>query len=188
MDVDFQARRQHLARIAMARMIVHHEILREQLQHHAVFLQLHARGAVHHAVDVALLDFAHVPSSTTPRLLAPRTVGPPIPTTADSTETPASASASRSAARIALRDRPLVGDPALHPTLRFSGRASQEAQAAVLEHADHQPRAAAAHIETHCVNRLCCHGALFLCRNAVIQPQVKASRRRRLLLRSPDSA
>ena len=41
-------------------MVVHHEILREELQHHAVFLQLHAGGALHHAVHVALLDLAHV--------------------------------------------------------------------------------------------------------------------------------
>ena len=44
----------------MAGVIVHHEILREQLQHHAVFLQLHVGGAVHHAVHVALFDLPHM--------------------------------------------------------------------------------------------------------------------------------
>ncbi len=41
-DVDFQARCQHLSRIAVAGMLIHHEILREELQHHPVFHQLHA--------------------------------------------------------------------------------------------------------------------------------------------------
>jgi hypothetical protein len=44
-DVDLQARGEHLARIAVSRMVVHHEILREELQDHAVFHQLHAEPA-----------------------------------------------------------------------------------------------------------------------------------------------
>ena len=42
-------------------LIVDHEILRQQLQHHAVFLQLDVHGAVHGAIDVALFDFAGTP-------------------------------------------------------------------------------------------------------------------------------
>ena len=39
-------------------MVVHHEILREELEDHAVVHQLHEGGAVDGAVDVALLDLA----------------------------------------------------------------------------------------------------------------------------------
>ena len=120
-DVDFQARRQHFARIAVARMIVHHEILRKHLQDHAVFLQLHARGAVHHAVHVALLDFANVPQFHHAAAIgAAHASGPPMPTTADSTETPATASASRKRGQDRVRHGLLVGDPALDPALRDS--------------------------------------------------------------------
>ena len=44
----------------MARLAIHHEILREQLQNHAVRFQLHMQGAVHHAVHVALIDLPQV--------------------------------------------------------------------------------------------------------------------------------
>ena len=55
-----------LARIVEAGMIVHHEILRQELQDHAVFLQLHAHGALHGAIDVLLGDLArtaHIPAA-----------------------------------------------------------------------------------------------------------------------------
>jgi len=39
-----------------APLAIPHEILRQHLQNHAVRLQLHAQGAVHHAVYVALFD------------------------------------------------------------------------------------------------------------------------------------
>ena len=48
-------------------MVVHHEVLREQLEHHAVVHQLHEGGAVDGAVHVALFDLAGRPSSMTPR-------------------------------------------------------------------------------------------------------------------------
>src|SRR5581483_6000368 len=54
----YQARCQHVPRIAMAGMIVDHEILWEHLQDHPVLLKLHAGGAVHHPVYIPLLDLA----------------------------------------------------------------------------------------------------------------------------------
>src|ERR1019366_3416620 len=59
-DVDFQARGEHFARVMVPGMAVHHEILREELEDHAVFHQLHAGGALHDAPDVGLLDLLHV--------------------------------------------------------------------------------------------------------------------------------
>ena len=58
MRVGDQPRSHHVARILAVFLIVHHESLRQNVQHHAVFEQLHAHGAVHGAVDVALFDFA----------------------------------------------------------------------------------------------------------------------------------
>ena len=118
----------------MAGVIVHHEILREELQHHAVFHQLHARGAVDHAVHVALLDLPHV---------------------AEFEDAAAVGAAHRGAAHADHRrfhrrrrrcfglaqrratcdsaDGLLVGDPALHPALRLDGARAQKADAAVLQ-------------------------------------------------------
>src|SRR5258708_22435919 len=59
-NVDFQARGQHPARVAVPGMVVHHEILWEELEHHAVFHQLHAGGALDDTPDVGLLDLLHV--------------------------------------------------------------------------------------------------------------------------------
>jgi hypothetical protein len=83
-----------------------------------------------------------------------------MPTTTDSTETPALASASRNAARIESDTAFWFGDPPLEPALRRYGGASQKAQAAVLESADHQPYFAAARVESRCVNRFRCHKAV----------------------------
>src|SRR5579863_5571452 len=58
MHVGFDCRRYHLPRVMEARMIVDHEILGEQLEHHAIILQLDVHGAVDGAIDVPLLDFA----------------------------------------------------------------------------------------------------------------------------------
>ncbi len=60
-DVDFQPRRQHLARIAVPGVVVHHEILREELQDHTVFHQLHPGGPLDHAPHVGLLNLLYVP-------------------------------------------------------------------------------------------------------------------------------
>ena len=96
-----------------------------------------------------------------------------MPTTTDSTETPACASASRSAASI---DSVTARWSAIRPFTQpcgFDRRRTQKAQAAVFQHADHQPRPAAARVESYCVNRFYCHGPLFLCRDAVVQPQIE---------------
>ena len=42
-------------------MIVDHEILRQQLQHHTVFRQLDVQGAIHRAVDIPLFDLTRPP-------------------------------------------------------------------------------------------------------------------------------
>ena len=157
-DVDFQARGQHLARVAMAGMIVHHEILREELQHHAVFLQLHARGALDHALHVALLESparTQVPArrGRWRRARSGRPCRrPPIPPR-------------RRGRRFGFAqrrqdgfgDRLLIGDPAFDPALRFHRARPDQADAAVLQNADHQPRLAAARVESYCVNRFYCH-------------------------------
>ena len=56
-----------------------------------------------------------------------------------------------------LSNRLLIGNPPLGPSLRFDGARADEANAAVLQDADHQPRLAAAGVESCCVNRFYCH-------------------------------
>ena len=56
--VGFDGGGHHAAGIVKAGVIVNHEVLREKLEDHTIFLHLDAHGAVHGAVDVALFDFA----------------------------------------------------------------------------------------------------------------------------------
>jgi len=53
---NFQARADHAARIAVAGPAVHREVLREQVEQQLVVLELHARSALDHAVDIVLVD------------------------------------------------------------------------------------------------------------------------------------
>jgi len=55
----------------------------------------------------------------------------------------------------------LVGNPPFGPALRLHGARSHEAYAVVFQNTDHQPRLAAAGVESRCVNRFDCHGAYY---------------------------
>ena len=156
-DVDFQARGEHLARVAVPGMIVHHEILREELQHHAVFHQLHAGGALDDAPDVGLLDLLHVAEFQHAAAVGAAHGG------AAHAHHYRLERARGAAIDLAQRgghgfgDRLLIGDPPFGPSLRLDGARADEANAAVLQDADHQPRLAAAGVESCCVNRFYCH-------------------------------
>ena len=156
-DVQLQLGADHLARIAMAGMIVHHEILLAELQHHAIFRQLDAQRAVHHAVHVALRDLARTAEVEVAAALWPRTVGPPTPTTTSFNCSPATRSASRSTQCDALGDRPLVGDHAVRPAPRVDLRVAFQFDAAVLDDADDATGVPAACIEPGGFDDLRCH-------------------------------
>jgi len=83
--VGFDARGDHAARIAVAGVVVDDEILQAGLQHHAIFVKLHSRGVLDHPRHIAMLDLPPATHFVAARLLAPRTVGPPMPATAVST-------------------------------------------------------------------------------------------------------
>ena len=109
------------------------------------------RRALDHAIHIALLHGAHVPQfDDAARHWRRARCSRPCPTTAASTDTPAAASASRSAARIesatavwsAIR-------PFCHPATAPSR--CQEAHARAFQSADHHPRPAAARIESNSV-------------------------------------
>src|SRR5438105_4972196 len=57
MRVRLQPLRHDAARIAVAVLIFHYKVLREQLKHHAVFAKLYLPGAIQRAIDIALLNF-----------------------------------------------------------------------------------------------------------------------------------
>ena len=138
----------------MAGMIVHHEILREQLQHHAVFLQLHARGAVHHAVHVALLDLAHVPEFDDAAAVGAAHRGAAHPDDRRFHRDAARPPPPRAAPRES--NRPPRVWSAIRPFSQPCDRhraASQKAHAAVFQHADHHPRLAAARVQSTAYNR-----------------------------------
>ena len=145
----------------MAGVVVHHEILREQLQHHAVFAELDAQARSIARFTSRCSISRGRPSSMRPRLLAPRTVVPPIPTTAASIEICARRFRLAQHLEHALGDRVLIGDPALHPAARFALAVPQEPQPLVLDQAHHAARAAAAGVEPTAGNALSLMAPLF---------------------------
>ena len=159
-DVDFQLRCQHLSGVVVAGVAIHHEILREQLQNHAVRRQLHAGGAVHHSVHVALLDLPQVSQlhQAAAAGAAHRVAAHPHHHRLDGD----SGIRLRLVQRCpdGIRHRSLVGDLPLQPAFGRDGGGSQQAHAALLESANHQPCFAAARVETRCVNRFLCHNAV----------------------------
>src|ERR1035437_2073390 len=160
-DVDFQARGEHFARVTVPGMAVHHEILREELQDHAVFHQLHPGGALHNAADVGLLDLLHVAELEHAAAVGAAHGG------ATHAHYHRLQGARGEGIGIAQRGGHgfggglLVGDPPFGPSLRLHGAGSHKANAAVFQDTDHQPRLAAAGVEPRCVNRFDCHGPFY---------------------------
>ena len=126
MNVDFQARGQHLARVAVAGMIVHHEILREELQHHAVFLQLHAGGAVHHAVTSRLLDLPHVAQFHHAAAIGAAHGGAAHAHHHGFDRDPRRSFGLAQRGGHGFRDRLLIGDPPFGPALRLDGARAEK--------------------------------------------------------------
>src|ERR1022692_32546 len=119
--IDFEPGRQHLARVAVAGVIVHHEILREQLQEHAVFLQLHAGSAVHHAVDIGLIDFAHVDQLQNAAAVGAANGGPAEAHDHGFDGGTGGGLGLAQSRQNGSADGALIGDAALQPTLRRHG-------------------------------------------------------------------
>ena len=117
MYVGFNLAGNHFARIAVAGMAVHDEVLREHLQDHGAFRQKHALGARHGAVDVALFDGARAP-----QIVQTAAVGP-ADSRAHSHHGALHGDLGGSLGlpqrgQHAFRDGGLVGDQPLHPALR----------------------------------------------------------------------
>ena len=137
--VGLDARGDHPARIAMPGVIVHHEILQTGLQHHAVFMKLHTRGALDRARHIAMLDL-----TLAPHFDGRTAVGPPY-------GRPAHARDRRFRDRLRLqlrfahrpqnrfRRRSLVRYPALHPAFRFGFPESDQPQTRRLQNTHHEP-------------------------------------------------
>ena len=149
--IGFDAGGDHAARIAVPGVIVHHEILQTGLQHHAIFVKLHPRGVLDHALHIAMLDLP----------LAPYFDGRPAVGAADGR--PAHARHRHFHRRLShpfrfahraqnrFRRRSLVGDPALHPAFRFGVRESDQPQPPRLQHTDREPGTKAPGVQPNCV-------------------------------------
>ncbi len=141
----------------MPRVIVHHEILQTGLQHHAVFVELNARGVVDDARHVTMLDLA----------LASHFDGRPA--VGSAYDRSAHAGHRRFHGHLGERfrfahraqdgvgNRALVGDPALDPALRFCLSKADHAQTRMFQDADRKARIVASGVQADCVNRFPLH-------------------------------
>src|SRR5215472_10316431 len=156
-NVDFQPRRQHVARIAVPGMVVDHEILREDLQHHAVFHELHAGRPVDHAIDVALLNLARET-----QFQHAAAIGAAQRRTAHPHHRRANIGLGADFGFVQRGQHArghgfLIGDAPLQPSLGLGGRRAQETNTAAFQDADHHARLVAAGVESYGVDRFYCH-------------------------------
>src|SRR5215469_6805478 len=148
MRVGFQTLAQHAARIAMAGLVLHDEVLREQLQHDTVFAQLHFPRPVERAIYVALLDFTGAPQVNTAAA-----VGAANHRAAETHRSRFNGDLSfrlglTQYAQNAFGHRILVCDTALDPSARPALAVAEEAHMFVLQQANHAACTAAAQVET----------------------------------------
>ena len=159
-DVGLDRIGEHAARVAMAGMIVDHEVLRKELQDHAVFLKLNFGSALESRVDVGLRDLAR----TAEFEFAARVRA------ADGSSTKACCDGFNENLRggfgllnsgeDAVRNGLLIGDAALDPALGFNGSTAEESHAIVFEGANDAASVTAPYIKSYGDERFGAHGVI----------------------------
>src|SRR5712692_2773590 len=149
MRIRFQALRQHAARIPVPGLVLHNKILSKELQNHTVLAQLHTRGAIESAVHVTLFDLPGTAQFDTTPAISPAHGQPAEPDYRRFDGHLRAMLGLMQRFQNRLRERVLVSDPALYPSLRRAFAVTQTAHAQVLDQTDQAARAARPGIQSH---------------------------------------